>query len=149
MTPEQVKLIKLSFAPIIARKREAGRLFYQRLFEVAPEVMPMFKADINAQAEKLMSTLGAMIGCLQDRPTFIAMLENLGRRHISYGVKDEHYDKVRIALLWALENMLGDAFTDDARKAWTELYETVASVMRQTAHKVGSSAGRTLRTGGL
>lgn len=149
MTPDQVKLIKLSFAPMIGRKREAGKLFYQRLFEIAPDVKPMFKADIDAQAEKLMSTLGAMIGCLQDRPTFNAMLENLGQRHVGYGVQDEHYNKVRDALLWTLEKMLGVAFTDQARKAWTELYDTVASVMRQSSHKGGVSTGRTLRTGTL
>jgi hypothetical protein len=66
MTPERIKLIKLSFAPIIARKREAGQLFYQRLFEMAPDLRAMFKTDMNAQAEKLMSTFGAMVGCLQE-----------------------------------------------------------------------------------
>lgn len=149
MTPDEIKLIKLSFAPLIGRKQEAGKLFYQRLFEIAPEVKPMFKADINAQAEKLMSTLGAMIGCLQDRPAFTAMLEDLGRRHIGYGVRDEHYNKVGTALLATLEKMLGDAFTDQVRKAWTELYETVASVMRQPAQKTGLPTERLLRTGTL
>lgn len=142
MTPEQAKLIKLSFAPIIGRKHEAGKIFYQRLFETAPDVKPMFKADMNAQAEKLMSTFGAIVGCMQDRPTLNAMLENLGRKHVGYGVKDEHYDKLRAALLWTLEKMLGDAFTDEARKAWSELYDMVAGVMRQTTYK-------TLRTGTL
>lgn len=149
MTPEQAKLIKLSFAPIIGRKREAGQLFYQRLFEIAPDVKPMFKTDLHAQAEKLMSTLGAMVGCLQDRPTLNAMLENLGRKHVGYGVKDEHYDKLRAALLWTLEKMLGDAFTDEARNAWIDLHDTVADIMRQTTSKSGLSGGRTLRTGTL
>lgn len=149
MTPERVKLIKLSFAPIIARKREAGQLFYQRLFETAPDLRGMFKADINAQAEKLMSTLGALVGCLQDRPTLNAMFESLGRKHVGYGVKDEHYDKVGAALLWTLEKMLGDAFTDEARRAWTELYGMVASIMSESAGKAGLSPGRTLRTGTL
>lgn len=147
MNPEQIKLIKLSFAPIIGRKSEAGKIFYQRLFETAPDVKAMFKSDINAQAEKLMSTLGAMIGCLQERPAFIAMLENLGRRHVGYKVRDEHYDKVGAALLWTLEKMLGDAFTDDARKAWSNLYETAAGVMIRAAQHPGLSAEQPRRTG--
>jgi hemoglobin-like flavoprotein len=149
MTPERIKLIKLSFAPIIARKREVGQLFYQRLFETAPDLRAMFKTDMNAQAEKLMSTLGAMVGCLQDRPALDAMFENLGRKHVGYGVKDEHYDKIGATLLWTLEKMLGDAFTDEAKRAWTELYDMVASMMRESAGKTGLSAERTLRTGTL
>lgn len=147
MTPEQVTLIKLSFAPVIGRKREVAKVFYQRLFETSPELKAMFKADMEAQAEKFMSTVGAMIGSLQDRPAFIAILENLGRKHVGYGVRDEHYDKVGNALLWTLEQTLGDAFTNEARKAWSSLYETVANVMRQAANATTSSAERALRAG--
>ena len=135
MTPEQVKLIKLSFVPVMGRKLEAGKLFYQRLFEIAPETRSMFKTDINAQAEKLMSTLGLMIANLQEAPTLIAMLENLGRKHVAYKVKEEHYAKVGAALLWTLESMLGDAFTAEAKTAWSDLYETASNVMRGGAHK--------------
>ena len=60
----------------------------------------MFKSDINAQADKLMSTLGLVIANLQDAPTLVSMLENLGQKHVGYGVQEEHYDKVGAALLW-------------------------------------------------
>jgi hemoglobin-like flavoprotein len=132
MTPEQIKLVKLSFAPLIGRKLEVGKLFYQRLFEIAPDTKPMFKSDIHSQAAKLMSTLGIIIGNLHDTPAFTTMLEDLGRKHIAYGVQDDHYDKVRVALLWTLEKTLGDAFTDQARTAWSDLYEAAATVMRQS-----------------
>jgi hemoglobin-like flavoprotein len=145
VTPEQIKLIKLSFAPLIGRKLEAGKLFYQRLFEIAPDVKSMFKSDINAQADKLMSTLGLVIANLQDAPTLVSMLENLGQKHVGYGVQEEHYDKVGAALLWTLEKMLGDAFTNEAKIAWSDLYQTAASVMRGTALKKGSSSGPSLR----
>ena len=89
--------------PGLGRKLEAGKLFYQRLFEIAPDVKPMFKSDINAQAEKLMSTLGLVIANLQDAPAIVSMLENLGQKHVGYGVLEEHYDKVGAALLWTLK----------------------------------------------
>jgi hemoglobin-like flavoprotein len=61
------------------------------------------------------------------------MLQGLGRRHVNYGVRDEHYEKVGQALIWMLENLLGDAFTAEARLAWTELYSTVAEAMKKAA----------------
>lgn len=138
MTPEQVQLIKLSFVPLMSRKLEAGKLFYQRLFEIAPETRQMFKSDINAQAEKLMKTLGLAISSLHDMPTLLGMLKNLGRQHVAYGVQEEHYAKVGSALLWTLEKMLGDAFTDAARTAWADLYKTVADVMQSATNGAGS-----------
>lgn len=138
MTPEQIKLIKLTFAQVLTIKDQAGRLFYDRLFTIAPEVRPMFKGDIDAQARKLMDTLALAVGMLRDTPSLIVTLETLARRHVAYGVKDEHYDQVGAALIWTLEQGLGAAFTREAREAWIALYTTVATVMRRAA--AGGSA---------
>ena len=103
MTPEQVKLIKLSFAQVAQNKDQAGQLFYDRLFAIAPETRAMFKGDMAAQSRKLMDTLALAIGMLRDMPSLVMTLEGLARRHVAYGVKDEHYDKVGEALLWTLQ----------------------------------------------
>ena len=60
-------------------------------------------------------------------------IEDLGRRHVGYGVKDEHYDTVGQALLWTLATGLGDAFTPETEQAWTEAYTLLATVMKQAA----------------
>jgi nitric oxide dioxygenase len=136
MTPEQVQIIKLTFAQAMSSKDEVGQLFYSRLFAIAPETKPLFKGDIVAQSRKLMDTLALAISSLRDTPALMATLEALAKRHVTYGVRDEHYDKVGEALLWTLEQGLGAAFTPHAREAWTKLYATVAQVMRN------ASAGR-------
>ena len=133
MTPEQVQIIKLTFAQVMGSKDKVGRLFYDRLFTIAPETRPLFKGDIDAQSRKLMETLALAIGMLRDMPTLVATLEALAQRHVGYGVRDEHYDKVGEALLWTLEQGLGPAFTPDARAAWTALYGAVAQIMRKAA----------------
>jgi len=133
MTPDEMKLVRLSFVNVIAIKATAGRLFYDRLFTIAPEVKPMFKGDIGAQAEKLMSTLAVAIGML-DKPELLdGTLAGLAKRHVGYGVRDEHYDKVGEALLWTLEQGLGAAFTPQVKAAWTSLYTSVAATMRDAA----------------
>lgn len=137
MTPEQAQIVRLTFAQVIDRKIEVGRMFYERLFLIAPETKAMFSTDIEAQSRKLMDTLATAIGSLRDTPTLVSMLEALARRHVGYGVRDEHYDKVGEALLWTLEKVFGAAFTPEIRNAWAALYGIVADTMRNAA------AGRT------
>jgi hemoglobin-like flavoprotein len=136
MTPEQVKIINLTFAQVMYRKDQVGRMFYERLFAIAPETRPLFTGDIDAQSRKLMETLALAIGMLRNMPTLILTLEALAHRHVGYGVRSEHYDKVGEALLWTLERELGAAFTPDARAAWTALYGAVAQIMRTAVTRV-------------
>jgi hemoglobin-like flavoprotein len=133
MTPEQAHIIKLTFAQVMRDRDRVGRMFYDRLFSIAPEVKPLFRGDIAEQSRKLMDTLALAVGMLRDMPTLVITLEGLARRHVGYGVKDEHYDKVGEALLWTLEKGLGDAFTAQVRDAWTALYVAVARIMRAAA----------------
>jgi hemoglobin-like flavoprotein len=133
MTPEQAQIIKLTFAQVMRERDKVGRMFYDRLFSIAPEVKPLFKGDIAEQSRKLMDTLALAVGMLRDMPTLVITLEGLARRHVGYGVRDEHYDKVGEALLWTLEKGLGDAFTPQVRDAWAALYVAVAKIMREAA----------------
>ena len=140
MTPEQVQIVKLTFAQAMSNKDKVGRMFYDRLFAVAPETKPLFKGDIDAQSRKLMDTLALAIGMLRDMPTLVTTLQALAKRHVAYGVRDEHYDTVGEVLLWTLEKGLGQAFTPDARTAWTTLYGTVAKTMRDAVKPAAAVA---------
>ena len=132
-TPQQVQLVKQSFAKIAPIAEQAAGLFYGRLFETAPQLSPLFKGDIKAQGRKLMSTIALAVGSLQKMPELVPIIQDLGRRHIGYGVKDEHYDIVAEALLWTLDNGLGADFTPDVREAWISVYTTLADTMKNAA----------------
>jgi hemoglobin-like flavoprotein len=64
------------------------------------------------------------------------VLQDLGRRHVAYGVGDAHYAIVGQALLWTLEKALGRAFTPELRHAWTTVYTLVATTMQEAAREV-------------
>jgi hemoglobin-like flavoprotein len=67
-----------------------------------------------------------------DRPeTLLPGVSELGRRHRQYGVRDADYETVGAALLWTLEQGLGEGFTPAVREAWTEAYLVVATLMRR------------------
>ena len=133
MTPEQKQMVQSSFAKVAPIADQAAALFYGRLFELDPGLKPMFKGDISEQGRKLMSTLGVAVGSLDNLDALMPVLQNLGRGHVAYGVQDSHYDTVGAALLWTLEQGLGDDFTPSVKDAWTEVYTIVATVMKDAA----------------
>ena len=129
-TPQQVQLVKQSFAKVAPIADQAADLFYGRLFEIAPQVRPLFKGDIKAQGRKLMSTIAFAVGHLQNLPELVPAVRDLSRRHAGYGVKDEHYDVVADVLLWTLEKGIGPDFTPDVKDAWVAVYEVLADAMK-------------------
>jgi len=129
MTPEQVELIQNSFEKIKPIEAVAAKLFYERLFSIAPQVRHMFKADLTSQGMMLMQSLGAAVALLDNPERLILLLEGLGQRHKGYGVTEEHFAPVGQALLWTLEQGLGADFSGPTREAWTELFDTVQCFM--------------------
>lgn len=133
MTPEQIRKVQENLAEVQRRRSDAGAVFYDRLFEIAPEVKPMFKGDRAEQERKLMKTLAVAVGALNDTPALTGVLLDLGRRHRGFGVRDEHYGPVGQALVWTLATVLGDDFDKEAEEAWTALYGSVRDVMTSAA----------------
>jgi nitric oxide dioxygenase len=137
MTPDQVKLVQQSFAQVAPIADPAATMFYERLFEIAPAVKPLFHGDMAEQRRKLMATLAAVVGGLANIETVLPAASALAKRHVDYGVKPEHYDSVGAALLWTLERGLGERWTSDLAAAWTAAYGTLSRYM------IGEAYGRT------
>jgi hemoglobin-like flavoprotein len=133
MTSEQIQLIRESFALVSPRADDVALAFYQRLFELDPALRPLFRPDVQEQGRKLTQMLAAAIRLLDKPESLVRVLEDLGRRHVGYGVRNEHYDTVGDALLWTLGQSLGVQFTPAARQAWAELYAVVAATMKRAA----------------
>lgn len=133
MTPQQIELVQTTWAKVMPISDTAAELFYGRLFELDPTLKPLFKTDIKEQGKKLMQMISVAVNGLTKLEEIVPAVQDLGRRHVGYGVKDEHYDTVGAALLWTLEKGLEDAFTPDVKTAWTETYVTLATVMKEAA----------------
>jgi hemoglobin-like flavoprotein len=136
MTPEQITLVHSSFEKVLPMSQDVARLFYGRLFELDPSLLPMFKEDMKEQERKLMVTLEIMVKGLTVQEVIVPALQELGKRHAGYGVKPEHYDTVASALLWTLEQGLGEEFTPDVREAWAEAYTLMAGVMKEASAQI-------------
>ncbi|MDR3475143.1 MAG: globin family protein [Devosia sp.] len=136
MTPDQIALVKSSFAQVAPISEQAAALFYARLFEIAPEVRPLFKGDITEQGRKLMKTLTLVVNGLTDLPSILPAAEALAIRHTSFGVKPEHYAPVGEALIFTLRQGLGDGFTEETKAAWVTAYTLLSGFMIEKATAV-------------
>jgi nitric oxide dioxygenase len=134
MTPEQVKLVQQSFAQVVPIADKAAEIFYDRLFELAPAVKPLFRGDMAEQRRKLVATLAVVVGGLSDLPSVLPAASALAKRHVGYGAQPEHYPVVGEALLWTLARGLGPQWTPDVAAAWTVAYTTLSGYMIEQAY---------------
>jgi hemoglobin-like flavoprotein len=140
MNPSQVKLVQESFAKVAPISEQAAKIFYDRLFEVAPAVRAMFPSDMTEQRKKLMATLAVVVNGLSNLEAVLPAASALAKRHVAYGAKPAHYPVVGGALLWTLEKGLGEAWTSDVAAAWTAAYATLSGYMISEAYGSAQAA---------
>lgn len=137
ITSQQITLVQNSFEMVLPLSELIAGLFYSRLFETEPELRQLFKIDMVEQGQKLMDMLQLMVDGLDQLAEIEPTVAELGIRHAGYNVKPEHYESLQNALLWTLEQALGDAFTAETRTAWKDVYITIATIMKRAAYSVG------------
>lgn len=133
MTPHQIDLVQTSFAKIAPIAETAADLFYTRLFEVDPSLRPLFTGDMTEQGRKLMRMISIVVTNLTRLESVAAAVANLGRKHATWGVTEAHYGTVAGALLWTLEQGLGEHWDDEVRDAWVAAYTILSGVMIDAA----------------
>jgi len=133
MTNEEILLVKDSWAKVVPISETAAELFYGKLFEIDPSLKSMFKGDMKEQGRKLMAILNTAVNALDKLDTIVPAIQDMGKRHVTYGVKDEHYDTVGEALIWTLGAGLKDDFTDATKAAWIGVYTLVSTTMKEAA----------------
>jgi hemoglobin-like flavoprotein len=134
MTPDQVKLIRDSFAKLSGDVDGVAAAFYAKLFEIDPSLRPLFKGDMRSQGRKLMGMLATAVRSLDALESVLPAIQSLGKRHVDYGVADKDYATVGTALIDTLAAGLKDEFTTDVRLAWLAAYTALSKVMIDAAH---------------
>ena len=140
LTATQKILVQESFATIVPIADDVAALFYGRAIEMEPSLRRLFKEDMTEQRRKLMQIITAAVKGLDHFDQLIPVLQDLGRRHATYGVEDRHYDLGGEALLWTLEKALGKAFTPEITEAWATVYGILTTTMKNAAHQALAAA---------
>ena len=131
--PDQVALLRSTFAEVEQQGEKAIALFYDNLFAAKPELRQMFSSSRQRQNRKFLQSLKLIVGSFDEPERSIEVLEQLGERHKSYGVNRGHYELAGAVLIATLNELLGEDFTQPVRDAWQSAFGLIAAVMVQAA----------------
>jgi nitric oxide dioxygenase len=123
--------LRSSWAIVLERvtPEQAGMLFYENLFTIAPNVRELFPHDMRKQSGKLMYMVNSLLQMLDDVNKISRSAASLGARHHDYGAREFHFDAVKQALVQTLAAALGDDFTDDVKRDWAIVFQTLKDLM--------------------
>ena len=127
MNPQQIDVVLTSYASLKDDRALTAR-FYELLFAAEPSARALFR-HLPETESKFAEELGVLAACLNDLDRFEARALALGARHRGYGVSTRHYAAASDALVQALAERLGDAFTDELAEAWRAAFDLVAETM--------------------
>jgi nitric oxide dioxygenase len=140
ITNEQIALVQSSYDTLRPSSAVVGRLLYERIFTLAPGTRELFDEDITPQARRLMSAVTLAVDGLERLDELAPYLVKLGARHHGYGVTVDHFAVVAEALMWTLEQGLGEAFTPDVAAAWLAAWDVVAGAMMEGLTEAAADA---------
>ncbi|CAK0893034.1 unnamed protein product, partial [Prorocentrum cordatum] len=137
LTEEQVSVIETTWKQAAALGAETvGVLLFKQIFDIAPQALQLFafkdepnlydSPKLKGHGVKVVTTVDAVVNSVRDLEALKPTLQDLGLRHVGYGVLPPHYDVVGQALLRTLKLGLKDAFTKEVEAAWTKLWAFVA-----------------------
>ena len=131
VSQQTIDIVK-STAPVIKQhgKKITTRM-YEIMFDIHPEVKAQF--DMSAQANgtqpaKLATAVYSYATHIDDLESLKGMVNKIAHRHVQTHVLPEQYPIVGECLLRAIQDVLGDAATEDVMIAWTEAYQALAGV---------------------
>jgi hemoglobin-like flavoprotein len=148
MSRNGIELIRQSFSILSDDASRVGEVFYQRLNETAPDIVQVFGAYFDGGGSKfqvvsevvnrhLRSLLSMPVTPGGQKPPIPPAVRSLGQRHAKYAVTDVQFAKMKEALMWTLEQVLGAAFTSDAREAWSVAYDNLADMIQRGMVQTG------------
>jgi hemoglobin-like flavoprotein len=139
MTQHEKKIVSESYPLIREIAIPVSMLFYGRLFDVDPSLRRLFKVGMKEQSKKFVAMLDSIVESIDDWEKIVPVLRELGQRHVAYGVKEQHYNTLCSALVWAFGQALQPGFNDEVRASWTAVIQAVNEQMKIGAAAVPSN----------
>ena len=131
--PDSTLLVQQTIGAVLSDTDRFTEIFYRRLFACAPHMRAMFPDDMTAQANKLAQMLETLAYAVGRPAQFALGLENLGKRHIDYGIEAVHYEAFVQPFLETIEEVLGQACKPDVAEAWQAFIDNILHLMQSGA----------------
>jgi len=155
VTEEKITEIQASWGIAKAFGIDAvGKLLMRNIFKIEPTALQLYSfknvADLYESKElkshytKLIGSLNSVIESLSDPKDIGKTMKELGRRHVDYGVKVEHYNVIGKAILKTLEALLAEGYSSSIKHAWIAFIRQVASQMISDNYELPKSPKKPL-----
>lgn len=111
--------------------------FYGQLFAMDHEIRAMFPAAMDVQRRRFFRALVRIAGRERrdDPAAQTAYLEQLGRAHRKFGVREQHYKVFRRALMATLHRFAAQSWDEATQRAWESAFDHAAAVMIEAARR--------------
>jgi nitric oxide dioxygenase len=120
------------------------KLFYANMFKAHPELTSLFNMGnqaSGAQQQSLASAVFAYAANIGNPGALGPVVKRIVHKHVSVGIRAEHYPIVGQHLLGAIAETLGDAATAPLLDAWKEAYGSLARLLIEAEAEMYSTAG--------
>jgi len=132
LTKQQIELVKAT-VPVL---REHGVAltshFYKRMLSHNPELMQVFNMGHQRAGFQQQALAGAVLAYaenIENIPALLGAVAHIANKHVSVGIRAEHYPIVGKHLIASIKEVLGDAATPELIDAWTAAYMQLADVL--------------------
>jgi nitric oxide dioxygenase len=118
--------------------------FYRNIFSAHPELSNLFNMGNQAngaQQQSLASAVFAYAANIGDPAALGPVVNRIVNKHVSVGIRAEHYPIVGKHLLGAIAETLGDAATPPLLAAWDEAYNSLATLFINAEKAMYADAG--------
>ena len=132
LTKQQIELVKTT-VPVL---REHGVAlisnFYKRMLSHNPELMQVFNMGHQRAGFQQQALAGAVLAYaenIENLPALLGAVAHIANKHVSVGIRAEHYPIVGKHLIASIKEVLGDAAIPELIDAWTAAYMQLADVL--------------------
>ncbi len=119
-------------------------VFYRNMFAEFPALTNLFNMANQANGVQQQSLAAAVFAYAAniDKPAALGpVVSRIVHKHVSLGIKAEHYPIVGRHLLGAIQEVLGEAATPALLDAWAEAYGALAHLLVETEQQMYAQAG--------
>ena len=129
------ELIESSLAAVAERVGDPAPQVYARLFEMAPELQPLFVRDTDGsvRAEMLARALETLLDLVGEGHYARGLIATEFVNHQNIGVPADRFGVFFDAMISTFREVLADAWTDDVDAAWDALRGQVGGLIARHA----------------
>ncbi|MGS1006003.1 NO-inducible flavohemoprotein [Achromobacter anxifer] len=133
MLSPQIRALVKGTAPVLKTHGVAlTKHFYARMFKHNPELKHVFNQGHQAGGEQQQALAGAVAAYaehIDDPSVLMPVVTRIVHKHVSLGIRPEHYQIVGKHLLASISEVLGEAATEELLAAWAAAYGQLADLL--------------------